>query len=248
MLLAVVPARGGSKGVKDKNLRNIGGRSLVRIATEYALSEREISRTVLSTDSSDIAQELGNQNVVDTFLSLEYGGLLELTEKLYIHKRRPEHAGDNAPTIAAILDLLTSSNLCDFDSLLLLQPTSPFRVPGEVKEVIDTMVRTNTDSCVSAKRFDSPHPKKAFQLNEEGILEAEKFHSLAVPRQELESLFVFDGAFYLTRIESIQRRKSLLASRTSIYLRDGINTLNIDNEEDMMIALALVDKLEETQV
>jgi len=59
---------------------------------------------------------------------------------------------------------------------------------------------------------------------------------------------VFDGTFYLSQIESIQRLKSLLASKTSIYLREGITTLNIDNEEDMKIALALVDKLEETQI
>lgn len=244
MLLAVVPARGGSKGVKNKNLRKIGNRSLVQIATDYALSESEVSRTIVTTDSIEVVREFGDGNLVETFASLENGLSLKLSKDFYIHKRKPEHSSDSSPTIEAVQDILATLEISEFDSLILLQPTSPFREPGEVRRVIETLERTKTNSCVSAKRFDSPHPSKAFYLNENGILNADNFKFLAIPRQKLESLYVFDGAFYLAKIELIQRRNSLLDLSTSIYLREGTKTLNIDNEEDMEFAVALVQQHE----
>lgn len=244
MLLAIIPARGGSKGVKNKNLRKIGNKSLVQITTDYSKSEREINRTIVSTDVPEVVRDLGDENSEEAFVSLDCGSILQLSESLFVHKRRSEHAGDNSPTIDTIQDVLTANSDSRFDSLLLLQPTSPFREKGEVKRVIETLAQTETNSCVSAKLFDSPHPSKAFSLNSKGLLEAEKFQSLSIPRQQLETLYVFDGAFYLTRVESIKKHNSLLSASTSIYLREGPSTLNIDNEDDMTFAIAWVNFLE----
>lgn len=243
MVLAVVPARGGSKGVKNKNLRRIGDKSLVKIACDYALSEHEISQTIVSTDSNEVAREFASDEITEEFASLAQGKILLTEYGVYLHKRKAEHAGDYSSTIELVLDILSDKNLAEFESLLLLQPTSPFRKPGEVKKVIEAMTLTSTNSCVSAKLFNSPHPQKSFTLDPDGILEADKFQLLSVPRQKLQNMYVFDGAFYLSKIESICRNESLLAPRTSIYLREGVKTLNIDNEEDMKIAVAVAKDL-----
>jgi len=239
VVLAVVPARGGSKGVKNKNLRKIGHKSLVKIACDYAASEPEISRTIVSTDSYEVAREFAKEETFEEFASLANGKILMTENGVYLHKRKAEHAGDYSSTIELVLDILLDKSLTEFESLLLLQPTSPFRKPGEVKNVIEVMSLTSTNACVSAKLFNSPHPQKSFYLDSDGILEADKFQFLSVPRQKLQDMYVFDGAFYLSRVESIRKNRSLLAPRTSIYLREGVRTLNIDNEEDMKIAVAV---------
>lgn len=222
--------------VRGKNLRKIGNKSLVQNAAEFAENEPEIVRTIVSTDDYRIASEFGDQDTVNPFLRLPEGEMLRLRDNLFLHKRKVNHAGDDSRTVDTILDILSHEIMLGLNLVMLLQPTSPFRESGETQKVYNTLLRTNTETCVSAKLFDSPHPSKGFKLNEMGILESDKFPLLPVPRQLLEKMYVFDGAFYLTSIDTVKTRKSLLSPKTSIYVRSGLKTLNIDNEEDMKLA------------
>jgi CMP-N,N'-diacetyllegionaminic acid synthase len=239
MLIAIIPARGGSKGVPNKNLRRIGKSSLVQISVNYALECKEIDLVFLSTDSEEIAYEIlpGNQKI--DFLNLKEGGTLEISKRLKLHKRRKDQAGDRSRTIEMVIDIIQEEKIDKDDWILLLQPTSPFRFETEISELLDLVEIKNIQSCASAKLFDSPHPAKAFKVDKDMLLDAGELDKLATPRQELETFYVFDGAFYLAKVSSIMMNNSLLSPLTGIFLRKGIRTLNIDTEEDMKFASSL---------
>lgn len=235
MLIGIVPARGGSKGIPGKNLLRLNGKSLVRIAIDFASDNPLIDRVILSTDSTLIAKEVLAEDP-SIFEEANEGEVINLNDRLSIHKRKTLHSQDNSRTIETILDIFLSVGTNDGDQIILLQPTSPFREQNEVAKLVSTTKENRTTSCVSARLMDSPHPSKAFELNEEFILELSDLYSLSRPRQELKPLFIFDGAYYLTDIKELKRTESLLSERTSIFLRKGISTLNIDNEDDYLIA------------
>lgn len=239
MLIAIVPARGGSKGVPNKNLRRIGKSSLVQISVNFALACKEIDLVFLSTDSDEIANEIlpANQNM--DFLNLKEGGTIEISKRLKLHKRRTIQAGDKSRTVEMVLDIIQEEKINRDDWILLLQPTSPFRFETEISELLSLVRKKNLQSCASAKLFDSPHPSKAFKVDGEMQLDAGELDKLATPRQELETFYVFDGAFYLAKVSSIMLNNSLLSQSTGIFLRKGIRTLNIDTEEDMKFASSL---------
>jgi CMP-N,N'-diacetyllegionaminic acid synthase len=239
MLIAIVPARGGSKGVPNKNLRRIGKSSLVQISVNFALACKEIDLVFLSTESDEIANEILPENKKMDFLNLKEGETIEISKRLKLHKRRKDQAGDKSRTIETVVDIIQGEKIDNDDWILLLQPTSPFRFETEISELLDLVKAKNIQSCASAKLFDSPHPAKAFKVDENFLLDAGELDKLATPRQELESFYVFDGAFYLAKVSSIMINNSLLSPLTGIFLRKGIRTLNIDTEEDMQFASSL---------
>lgn len=239
MLIAIVPARGGSKGVPNKNLRRIGKSSLVQISVNFALACKEINSVFLSTDSDEIANEFLPANQKMNFLDLKEGGTIEISKRLKLHKRRKDQAGDKSRTVELVLDIIQEEKIDKDDWILLLQPTSPFRFETEISELLDLAKMKNVQSCASAKLFDSPHPAKAFKVDGNMLLDAGELDKLATPRQELETFYVFDGAFYLAKVSSIMMNNSFLSPSTGIFLRKGIRTLNIDTEEDMKFASSL---------
>lgn len=236
MLIAIVPARGGSKGVPKKNLRRIGKSSLVQISVNFALACKEIDLVILSTDSHEIANEILTAKRRMDFLNLNEGGTIEISKRLKLHKRRKDQAGDKSRTVEMVLDLIQVEEIDQDDWILLLQPTAPFRFETEIFELLNLVKNKNIQSCASAKLFDSPHPAKAFKVDREMQLVAGELEKLATPRQELETFYVFDGAFYLAKVSSIMENNSLLSPSTGIFLRNGTRTLNIDTEEDMKFA------------
>ncbi len=237
MIVALIPARGGSKGVKNKNLRRISGSSLVQIATKFALDNKSIDRVIVSTDSIEIASEFLVASKKSEFLGLAEGQSMFVEERLTLHKRRSVHATDKSLTVEAVFDVIENQELGLKDWILLLQPTSPFRSEKELEKMLQFTREKNSDSCVSAKIFDSPHPDKAFQLGEDLRISLANIEKLSRPRQELGLYYVFDGSYYLATCDSIINHKSFISPRTVIFVREGIRTLNIDNAEDMEIAL-----------
>lgn len=241
MIIAIIPARKGSKGVPYKNLRKLGGISIVKRAVDFALDSSHINRVILSTESVDISRDVCELLSEAEFGRIEEGDVRFINNSFAIHKRRRLHAEDSARTIELVIDIIESCKLKDSDYILLLQPTSPFRSDKEIKELLDLSKDCGTNSIVSAKLFDSPHPSKAFALNQAGQLELSSFDSLSRPRQELERFYVFDGSYYLSRVSTVRNCNSLLSPITNIYIREGIRTLNIDNEEDLEIAELIFD-------
>ena len=238
MLIAIIPARGNSQGIKKKNIQTIGGKSLVSLAVNLAIASSKIDLTVLSTDDHEIvANSELFERYQDVFANMTDGEFRKLDSSLAMHKRKPEHAISNSRTIDAITDVILKMDCEGDDLILLLQPTSPFREAHEIRQILDVYKNQNIDAVISARLFDSPHPAKAIEIEgNQLIYKEDTIKNLSSPRQELPTYYVFDGAYYLAKAEFLLSQKSFVSRKTSVFIRDGISTINIDNETDLELA------------
>jgi CMP-N,N'-diacetyllegionaminic acid synthase len=222
-VLALIPARGGSKGVPGKNLRMLGGRPLIGWTISDAL-EAEIGPVVVSTDDDRIAE-----------VALELGAEVPF--------RRPsELADDRAPTLPVVvhaLDELLSAGR-EFVAVCLLQPTTPFRGAGLVADSVDLWRRTGADSVVTVRETAAElHPDWAYDLDADGSLRLHNGEAEPTRRrQDLTPVFHRDGAVYVTGADII-RSGSLYGLDVRGLVTTG-PTVNIDTLEDVATAERLL--------
>jgi len=245
---AFIPAKGTSLGIPSKNLQPVGGVSLVKRTYEFAKDAAPIDRIVISTDSYEVLAEcVPGRLSKSEFLNLPHGSVTHINQETYLHVRREQDADPRSKTITSVLDFLgaVQKETNWSNQLLLLQPTSPFRSTNELKQIVDTYVDNHYVSVVSGKLSESPHPEKSFEIYPDSRIRvtSEILEKLESPRQALKQLYVFDGAYYLTAVDHIQKNKSLISEQTQLFNRSGWKTLNIDNREDLELANYLAEKL-----
>lgn len=222
-VLAVVPARGGSKGVPGKNLRLVRGRPLIAWTIEQALRARSIDRVILSSDDESIMREAQAAGADVPF-------------------RRPaDLATDAVSSIDVVLHAL--EQVPDFDIVVLLQPTSPLRNSGDIEAALNRLVGSGAKAIVSVTEVDQS-PFWMFELDPVGhlkpILSAE---AIPARRQDLRPVYSLNGAIYVAESEWLRRSRSFLSADTVAYLMPPERSLDIDEERDFW----LLDKiLEET--
>lgn len=220
-ILAIIPARGGSKGVPGKNSKLLGDKPLIAYSIEQAIASDSFAKIIVSTDDEAIAK-----------IAIDFGA-----EVPFI--RPSELANDTASSIAVVqhtVDFLESKNEF-FDAICLLQPTSPFREKGFVVKAITKFAETNSDALVSV--LPVPHeynPHWVFESDKNGMLQiATGDKEIIKRRQELPQAFFRDGAIYLTKIASIKRgtfygeKLGYIESNPNLYV-------NIDTMKDWMRA------------
>lgn len=216
-VLAVIPARGGSKGIPRKNVRLLGGKPLLAWTAEAALSARRIARVVLSTDDEEIAQ----------------AGLACGIEVPFL--RPAELALDTTPSLPVVQHTVAQLEMAgdSFHAVCLLQPTTPFRAPGEIDAAVEKLERTGADSVVSVRRVpDEFNPHWVYFRSPDDILRLSTGEATPIPRrQELPPVWHRDGSIYVTRRNVLMQQNSLYGSRTAGIETAGV-TVNLDNPAD----------------
>ena len=220
-VIAVVPARSGSKGFPNKNMARIGGRSLLELAIKVGKDARLVDDVYVSTDSQDYA---------------------EIAEKAgaRIAGLRPAAlAGDAVKTSTVVVDLLRQLKIQD-GVVVLLQPTSPIRTPSDVDDVVRILERSDIDAVATVEQLDEPHPEKVKKRNADGILESYiPGVSSETPRQQLPEAYRLNGAIYAIRTSVLIEQETFLPPRTFGHpLRSGVN---IDREEDFILLKTLFE-------
>lgn len=216
-LLAIVPARGGSKGVPKKNIRLLGGKPLIAYTIEAAKGISAIDRLVVSTDHAEIAE-----------IAKMYGADVPFL-------RPKELAGDDEPVSTAILHLL--NELPGYDSILLLQATSPFRQRNDIEGFLSFAMRNAAKVCVSMTEAEYS-PYWMYTTGQDGHLQpvlempAEKMYQ----RQKLPHCYRLNGALYYAQTTYYQKHKTFLTEDTLGYTMDRSRSLDIDTEEDLALA------------
>jgi len=218
-VLAVVPARCGSKGFPNKNLAIINGVTLLEIAINVGLNCVLIDDVYVSTDSNEyltIAKKFGAKSV----------GL-----------RHAHLSTDEAKSVDVVIDLIRKLDN-KYDYLVLLQPTSPIREPLDIENMIELIEQNNADACVSVCHFDEPHPYKLKSISEEGLLVSFiDGSSSEVARQSLPKAYALNGAIYVVRIDALLKQKTFFPIKTLPYVME--NNINIDSEEDFVFLEAM---------
>lgn len=216
--LVVIPARGGSKGVKHKNLRQLGGVSLVAHAIRCARSVGGVDRIVVTTDSKEIADE-----------AMREGGTV-----VY---RPSELASDIANVVDAIDHVLNELGADGYSPavVLLLEPSCPLRTPGMVNSVLESLRKVDAAFTVSPVplRF---HPAKQFSVDSEWHASPASPGLMSpVRRQDLQGTFIRNGAVYGFRPAVLRAHRSVLGpSPRAVLVEDML--VNIDTEEDLVEA------------
>lgn len=216
-ILGIVPARGGSKGVPRKNIRLLGGKPLLAYTAESAKASSFLTKIVLSTDDEEIA-ETGRQWGFDVpFL------------------RPSELALDSSPTLPVIQHALDYYSLKgeEFDAMVLLEVTSPFRMPGLIDSAIAKFIELDADALVSVLPIpESYNPHWAFEQDEKGYLQIATGDTKIIPRrQELPKAFHRDGSIYITKT-SVVKQGSLYGTKLAFVENDPKYSINIDTLKD----------------
>ena len=220
-VLAIVPARCGSKGFPNKNIVKLQGETLLGLAVKVGVNCEAVDATYVSTDCvsyNDIAVKAGA-------ISL---GL------------RPDYlAADKAKTVDVAIDLIQKlENIYDY--LVLLQPTSPVREPKDITNMIALLDKSKADACVSVVRLEEPHPYKLKSISDDGYIKSFiDDTSSEVPRQELPKAYALNGSIYVVKIQTLLKERTFLPYKTVPYYMESC--VNIDSEEDFIFLNAMID-------
>lgn len=217
-ILALITARGGSKGLPGKNILPLGGKPLIAWTIEAAQQARSIDRIVVSTDDVKIAEVARDCGAEVPFV------------------RPAELAGDTSPHIDVILhamDALASIDACQPVWLMLLQPTSPFRTADDIDRAAQLVFEKDAPAIVSVVETHD-HPYLVRKIGANGALEPFVTCDIAYPRrQDLPQAYALNGAIYLCRTETIRRLRTLEPPGTIAYPMPPNRSLQIDTAWDL---------------
>lgn len=214
-VLALIPARGQSKGLPRKNIRPLGGKPLIVWTIEAALAASGIDAVVVSTEDEEIADIARAAGAQVPFL------------------RPADIAGDHTPSIAAVMHAVEL--LPEYGRLLLLQPTSPLRTAQDIEGLFRMADETGAPSIVSVCPVEE-HPAWMYRRSEHGVLQSFIDGPVAARRQDLPSLYVLNGAMYLAQREWLLSGGALLGPETLGYVMPAERSIDIDTISDWRLA------------
>lgn len=221
-IVAIVPARGGSKGIPRKNIRPLAGRPLLEYTATAALAARGLTRVVLSTDDAEIA-EIGRRCGLDVPFM-----------------RPAELARDDTPSLPVVQHAMRwlEDHGETYDAVCLLEPTSPFRRAADIDACIELLVKTGADAVASV--LPVPHvynPHWVFFRDPEGLLHLSTGEAAIIPRRQLlPPAFHRDGSVYVTRRDVLLVQNSLYGKRLVGYPIPPEFSHDLNTEEDWRLA------------
>ena len=218
-ILAVVPARGGSKGIKLKNLRTINSISLVGMVGKCVKELKMIDKVILSTDHKLIADE-GRRNGIE----VPFMRPKELSGDFISDWQVLDHA----------LSIMEEIESTIFDIIIMLQPTSPLRKPYHINRAIEHLIENDFDSVWTISKTDSKyHPHKQLVLNENEFNYYEENGKNIIARQQLSDVYHRNGICYVFTRNCIKSQKQIKGA-ISGYLIINEPSISIDTEEDLL--------------
>lgn len=223
--IAIIPARGGSKGIPRKNLRLLAGKPLVAHTIDHACQALSVSRVVVSTDDQEIAA-----------VAQRYGA-----EVVW---RPAEISGDTASSESALLhalDFLKQAEDYDPDLVVFLQCTSPLTVPGDIDGTIHALLENNADTALTVAPFHYFLWKQ-----EDGDATGINHDKRVRPRrQDRETQYVETGAVYVMRVQGFRETGHRFFGKTATYVVPAERRLEIDEPADLLVAETLMREQED---
>ncbi len=221
---AVIPVRGGSKGIPGKNLYRLGRDTLLERTIKLAQHCSYVDRVLVTTDHPEMHA-----------IAQSYGAAAPAM-------RPAELATDGAKTVDVVLHLIETAPIQE-GYVLLLQVTSPLRILAD----LDALCRkfdesdSNAQAIVSLVRHDSPHPDK-IQKIDTGFVASYLGKESMVARQFLPEVYALNGAFYLTHRDVLIERKTFMPERTLPFVMPEERSLNLDGKLDLFLLEMLLEK------
>jgi CMP-N,N'-diacetyllegionaminic acid synthase len=234
-VLALIPARAGSKGLPGKNIRPLHGKPLLAWPIAAARASRYVDRVVVSTDSAEFARIAQQYDAETPFL------------------RPAELAADTAPSSAAVvhaLDYLAAQGE-HYDYLVLLEPTSPLTEGTDVDAALESLVaqRAVADAIVSVSELVSSHPAFAVNIGPDGRISpyaAVDFTRLP-RRQDTEPVYALDGSLYISDVTRYRESLSFCHARTAAHRMPHFKSHEVDDLVDFLCIEAILAHYDEVR-
>lgn len=227
-ILAVITARGGSKGVPRKNVKDLGGRPLIAYSIEVAKQSGLISHLIVSTDDEEIA------NMAKEFgADVPFMRPVELAGDTVVHADVMKHAVGFMEERLGIF----------FDYVVILQPTSPFRLVGDIDETLKVLMESGADSGVSMMELDGDHPIKIKKMEGNQVLPYCLSEPEGVRRQDLPKAYKRSSAVYAVKRDVLMNQGMIFGGSTVGYVVPNERSIDIDTEYDWLRAEYMLKKL-----
>lgn len=222
-LIAIIPVRGGSKGIPGKNLYKIGGETLLERAIKLAKQCDCIDQILVSTDHPEMYAT-----------ALDYG--------VATHSPRPDHlATDSANIIDVLIHTLDEAKI-EHAYVLLLEVTSPLRTLDDLKELCRVFENDKEARAIaSVCQHLGTHPDKTQKI-ENGVLSSYLGKSSHLARQTLPEVYDLNGAFYLAHTDDIRLNRTLLPAKTIPFVMPAERSVNLDSLSDLYVLEALINR------
>jgi len=221
---AVIPVRGGSKGIPGKNLYRLGRDTLLERTIKIAKMCPYVDRVLVTTDSPEMYDIAQRYDAAAPTL------------------RPAELASDSAKTMDVVLNLIETVPI-GTGWVLLLQVTSPLRTFGDLTAFCETFENgpADAEAAVSLVHFDSPHPDK-IQKIEDDLVKSYLGKESMVARQSLPTVYALNGAFYITHRDTLVTRRTFLPPRTLPFVMPEERSVNLDTMTDVYVLEAMLER------
>ena len=221
-ILCLIPARGGSKGIKLKNLKKINKKNLLQICINFAKSLKFLDKIIVSSDNKKI---------------------LEISKRLNVStkNRSKKLSKDFVSDYEVIKDIAKDHK---YDYILYLQPTSPFRKKKDFKTALKNLIKKKDHGIWSVTKVDKKfHPNKIlFSKNKKHLQTYSQKGKKIVARQQLNDTFIRNGIFYFFSVKELLKQKTIYLKKTLFY-QINYDYINIDTFEDLKNSKLLAKKL-----
>ena len=227
-ILAVIPARAGSKGIPRKNIVRVNGCPLIEYTISAATKVDGLNDVVVSTDDQEIAE-----------ISKELGA--------YVPFLRPaELASDmsqSAPVVVHALNTMEKIKDCHYDTVMMLQPTSPLRTSGHIEKALELFFSQECDSVVSVVSVGGSHPLRMIRLvGDELINYIDQGFWNMHPRQLLPDAYIRNGSIYLIKRDVLVEQGNLIGKKCLGFVMSEEESVNIDTPLDLKLAEILLQE------
>jgi nickel-dependent lactate racemase/CMP-N-acetylneuraminic acid synthetase len=232
-VLAVIPARGGSKSIPKKNIKDIAGKPLIAFSIAEALRAKTLSNVIVSSDDEEILE-----------IARKYGA-----ETPFL---RPKNlATDDALAIDVMAHAIKECERQEgkkYDYAVMLQPTTPMRKAEDIDEAVEKLISSNADSVIGVVNVGAIHPHRMKKIVKEELIDYDDEGTENLPRQKLPPVYIRNGAIYAAKRDVIVESKSFKGKKCLAYLMPEDRSVNIDSSLDWLLAETLMLKMDWSHV
>ena len=219
-ILAIIPARCGSKGIPFKNIIDVNGKPLIQYTIDIALQlkfNNLINEVIVSTDCNEIESVSKELGVDVPFL-------------------RPDNiSGDKAKSIDYVLNSLKyfKSRNIEYDAVIILQPTSPLKTYSDVKNSLKIFSENENDSLISVYKEETINNLIMYYKDINIAIPLNKRHNQGVRRQDHGAVYIRNGAIYIVKVDFLLKEKKIVSDAPLMYEMNKNSSLNIDAHDDL---------------
>ena len=223
-ILTIIPARGGSKGIKLKNLSKINDKPLVAFSIEHSLESKLINRTIVSTDNEEIAK-----------VSEEYGAEIPIFRSKELAR---DHILD-LPVFEHMLTYLKEEENYEPEIVVHLRPTSPYRKAEWVDSAIKLLIENTSADSIRSVSEPSQHPYRVFEIKNKylfPLMQERHPEPYLLRRQDLPKMYYYNCVIDVTKPTTIFNKKSMTGDKMLPYIMKPEDSIDIDKPMDLEFA------------